>query len=168
MKRLVIENKEQIADSIRGYFESNPDAKFIHRLHGILLLASKEEESCDSVARLFGNSPRSVSNWVKKLNASGNIESLRDKKRQGRPRRLNSLQETELKKVLQLLPEESGMTCNIWDGKSLSAYIKANYGVEMKVRACQNLFHKLGFNLKRARPAVCKGDSGKKEVSKKT
>lgn len=62
MKRLSINNKALIISMIQDYFQRNEEAKFIHRLHGILLFASKETESCDSIGALFGNSPRTISN----------------------------------------------------------------------------------------------------------
>jgi len=168
MKRLVVEHSEEVKLAIQSYFERNTESRFIHRLHGILLFINNEKASCDSIGSLFGNSPRSISNWVRILNKSGDLESLRDKKRSGRPSRLHSEQKAALKKVLQRPPEENGMTANIWDGKTLSAYIERRYGIILKVRACQNLFHELGFSLKRARPKVSKGDEKKKEEVKKT
>ena len=60
------------------------------------------------------------------------------------------------------------MTSNLWDGKSLSAYIKNQYRVVLETRACQRLFHKLGFSLKRARAVVARADEAKKAESKKT
>lgn len=168
MKRLEISCKAEIDSQIREYFRHNEESRFIHRLHGVLLFISKEDESCDSIGALFGNSPRSVSNWVKKVNETGNIEVLRDKPRSGRPPRLSEKQKEELKAILQKSPDQSGVPTNIWDGKSLSFYIKNRYGIELKVRACQKLFHELGFSLKRARPVVCKSDEVKKEASKKT
>jgi transposase len=167
MKRLVIKRKEGITSGIQRYFENNEEAKFIHRLHGILLFANKEDESCDSIGALFGNSPRTVSNWIRKVNETGDIESLRSKPQPGRPPRLSQIQKEELKEVLQKSPEKSGMPCNLWDGKSLSAYIQEHYGIELKVRACQRLFHKLGFSLKRARPVVARANGEKKTEAKK-
>lgn len=73
-----------------------------------------------------------------------------------------------IKEVLQKAPELSGVTANVWDGKSLSFYIEKTYSIVLKVRQCQRLFKKLGFSLKRARPIVAKGDAEKKEMSKKT
>jgi len=167
MKRLKLNNSEGIADTIRSYFEKNEEAKFIHRLHGILLFASKEYESCDSIGALYGNSPRSISNWIKKVNQTGDIESLRSKPQSGRPPRLMPSQKDEIKLVLQEVPEKHGITSNIWDGKSLSAYIERQYGIILQVRSCQRLFHQLGFSLKRARSVVSKGDKDKKAESKK-
>jgi transposase len=168
MKRLVIKDNDSIKSEIQHYFERNEEARFIHRLHGILLFSEKEDESCDSIGALFGNSPRTVSNWIKRVNRTGDIESLRSKKQHGRPPRLSEEQREELRVIIQESPEEHGITSNIWDGKSLSAFIKEQYGIVLKTRACQRLFHKLGFSLKRARPVVARADEAKKIESKKT
>jgi len=167
MQRLVIKDKERIKKKIQDYFAGNEDARFIHRLHGVLLFSEKEDESCDSIGALFGNSPRTVSNWIKRLNDTGDIESLRSKKQSGRPPRLSEQQRQELKIVLTEPPERHGITTNIWDGKSLSAYIERQYGIIMKTRTCQRLFHQLGFSLKRARPVVARANEEKKTESKK-
>ena len=116
MKRLVIVDKTGLKEKIQSYFEGNEEAKFIHRLHGVLLFAEKDDESCDSIGTLFGNSPRTVSNWIKRINATGDIESLRSKKQQGRPSRLSEEQKQELKQVIQEVPEKQGITSNVWDG----------------------------------------------------
>ena len=167
MQRLVIKNKEVVKKNIQSYFSGNEEARFIHRLHGVLLFLEKEDESCDSIGALFGNSPRTVSNWIKSLNSTGDIESLRSKKNPGRPPRLSDTQRQELKTVIQESPEKHGIAINIWDGKSLSAYIEMQYGIILKTRTCQRLFHQLGFSLKRARPVVSRADEEKKIESKK-
>ena len=76
MKRLELKNKANITAQIRGYLESNPESKFFHRLQIIHLFATNEEETCESLGTLFGNSPRSISNWIKKLNQKGVIETF--------------------------------------------------------------------------------------------
>ena len=168
MKRLIIKDREGIKEKIQQYFAGNEQARFIHRLHGVLLFSEKEDESCDSIGALFGNSPRTVSNWIKRINATGDIESLRSKKQPGRPSRLSEEQRMELQRVIQESPEKHGIAINVWDGKSLSAYIEKKYGIIMKTRTCQRLFHQLGFTLKRARPVVARANAEKKVESKKT
>jgi len=139
MKRLVLEDKDSILNQIRSYLENDPEAKFIHRLQVILLFASREEESCDSLGSMFGNSPRSISNWIKKVNQTGNIESLRSKPGSGRPSRLTQEQKNEIRTVLQQLPEEHEIQGKSWNGKNLSSFISQRYGITLQIRACQRI-----------------------------
>lgn len=168
MQKLAIVQKGDIENLILDYFKKNDEARFVHRLHGILLFLKDEKSTCDSVGSMFGNSPRTISNWVKKVNGSSTLEVLRTQDRTGRRPRLNDIQLAEIKGVLQRNPEESGIAANLWDGKSLSFYIEKTYKIVLGVRRCQELFHELGFSLKRARPVAAKGDLVKKEAFKKT
>ena len=43
MKRLVIKDRESINEKIQAYFSGNEEARFIHRLHGVLLFSEKED-----------------------------------------------------------------------------------------------------------------------------
>ncbi len=168
MQKLKIENKSQIEEQIRTYLHQSDEAKFVHRLHGMLLLLSDEKNNCANVAALFGNSPRSIANWVHSINACGSINALRDKDKPGRTPRLNEEQLEHLRNILQEHPTKVGVSANIWDGKSLSHYIEFKYSITLQVRQCQRLFRKLGFSLKRARPMVAKGDPVKIEQAKKS
>ncbi|MDR2653509.1 MAG: winged helix-turn-helix domain-containing protein [Prevotellaceae bacterium] len=168
MQRLKVNRSTVIVEKIQYYLHRNEEAIFINRLYGILFFLQEDCGSCDKTSSILGLSPRTISNWIKRVNSTGDIESLRSKPRMGRPSRLDAKQKMELKSVLQESPEKSGMTSNLWDGKTLSAYIFMHYGISLKVRACQNLLHSLGFSLKRARPVVAKADEKKKEESRKT
>ena len=143
MKRLVLDNKTDVVNQIRNYLEMSAEAKFIHRLQAILLFADTENGSCDGVGALFGNSPRSVSNWVKRINRTGTIESLRSKPQSGRPTRLSQAQKDEIKTALRDLPEKRGIPGRRWNGKILSSYISLHYGVELEIRSCQRLLNEL-------------------------
>jgi transposase len=109
----------------------------------ILLFAEKKGESCDSLGAFFENSPRSISNWIKRVNMTGDIQSLWSKPTFGRPPRLSKAQRDEIKLVLRESPEKQGMDVKRWSGSSLSSYISRHYGISLKVRACQRLFRKL-------------------------
>lgn len=167
MQLLTIKSEEAIQSRIQDYFSRNEEARFIHRLHTILLKIDKKEHTCESLGKLLGHSNRTISNWINKLNGSSDIEVLRDKPKPGRPAKLTNTQLLEIREVLQQKPEESGVTANIWDGKSLSFYILKTYSVEIGIRQSQRLFKKLGFKLKRARPMVSKGGPVKKDLAKK-
>jgi len=152
MQRLKIENPEIIKKQIYGYLNSSKEAKFIHRLHGLLLMIDNENNNCENVADLFNNSSRTVSNWVHKINDNNNIDILK---------------ENFIKESLTKHPSKFGINANIWSGKVLSHFIKEEFNIELKSRQCQRLFHKLDFSLKRARPMPVKGDEKKKEAFKK-
>lgn len=168
MQLLELKSPEEIKKKIQQYFRKSEEAKFVHRLHGILLKIDNKDNACNTIAQLFGNSSRTISNWINKVNEAGDIEVLRDKMKPGRTSKLNKVQLATIKETLQKAPELAGVSANIWDGKSLSFYIEKEFKVVLGVRQCQRLFKKLGFSLKRARPIVSKGDAKKKEVSKKT
>ena len=141
--RLVLENKNSIVNQIQCYLERNSEAKFIHRLQVIQMFADSDDKSCESLGALFGNSPRSISNWIKKVNQTGDIESLRGKLQLGRPSRLTASQKDELRMVLQSPPEKYGMTGKKWSGISLSSHINTKYGIKVNVRSCQRLIQVL-------------------------
>ena len=143
MKRLVLENKNSIVNQIQRYLERNSEAKFIHRLQVIQMFADSEDKSCESVGALFGNSPRSISNWIKKVNQTGDIESLRGKSQLGRPSRLTASQKDELRTVLESPPDKYGIKGKKWSGITLSSYIYIKYGVKVNVRSCQRLIQVL-------------------------
>jgi transposase len=145
MKRLRIENKPIIASQIQRYLEGNSESKFIHRLQVILFFTDREEETCDSLGAMFGHSPRSISNWIKKINKSGDIESLRSKPQQGPSSRLNKGQKVAIKKVLQDLPEEHDVPGKRWKGGNLSCYISRQYGITLNIRTCQRLLRELNI-----------------------
>ena len=143
MKRLVLENKNSIVNQIRGYLARNSEAKFIHRLQVIQMFAESDDKSCESLGALFGNSPRSISNWIKILNQTGDIESLRGKSQLGRPSRLTASQKDELRMILQSSPDKYGMKGKKWSGIILSSYISDKYSVKMNIRSCQRLINVL-------------------------
>ena len=119
------------------------------------------------IGRMSGFSKMSVSSWVKTADEHG-VDALRGKSRPGRPPRLNDLQRKDIDKALRSSPEEYGF--KVWDGPSLSAYIKKAHGVKMCVRQCQRLMHALGFSLIRPQSFPSKGheDTEKRKVYKKT
>ena len=167
MKRLQIKDEAGIKEMIRLYFAGNDESKFIHRLHAILLFMGKEEESCDSIGYLLGHSPRTISNWIRRINATGDIESLRSKKQYGRPSRLSGAQRQEVKRALEESPQKHGIPRNSWDGKSLSSYITGRYGIVLKTRTCQHLSQQLECQGKRGRPSVRQSGKAKKVTSDK-
>lgn len=149
-----------LQDEIRRSDESRYD----HRLHGVLLVA--QGMTCPEAARLLGDSPRSVEYWVRRFEEDG-LAGLREGERSGRPRRLDEKQLKEINIALRKMPRAVGLGGNLWDGKTLAAWIDEQYGIELGVRQCQRLFRQFGFRLRKPRPQVAQADPERQKAHKK-
>lgn len=148
MKPIKINNPEFVAAQIEEEIHKRPEGRYFHRLHIVLLLA--RGFSVQKVAELYGESVRTIQRWAKAVNTYG-LRGLIDNKRPGRPPRLSPEQLNELRRDLEQSPNAFGFTQGFWDGPLLSHHIKEKYGVTLKVRRCQALFHELGYTLQRPR-----------------
>lgn len=168
MQKLSINDPKKIERQINALMNDDPESKFIYRLCSLKMFLNDPECSTEKLGKIMQTSPGTVANWVHGLNETGNIEILRDKEKPGRTPRLTQSQLMELKEKIQRHPNEVGIDANLWDGKSLSYYIKKEYGIKLQVRQCQRLFNKLGFGLKRGRTIVAGGNPKLKRAFKKT
>src|ERR1035441_7319789 len=119
--------------------QRSEESRYDHRLHGVLLVA--QGLTCPEVARLLGDAPRSVENWVHSFEQEG-LSGLTEGERSGRPSRLDEKQWKGINHVLRAKPSHAGMRVNLWDGKTLPAWIDKTYGVGLGVRQCQRLFRR--------------------------
>jgi transposase len=140
------------------------EARYDHRLHGVLLVA--QGLTCPVVAQLLGDSPRSVEYWLHRYEKNG-LAGLQEGARPGRPGRLNEEQIDKINRVLRSKPTDAGMAVNLWDGKTLSAWIQKEYGIGLGTRQCQRLFREFGFRLRKPRPLLAKADLGRQKAHKK-
>ena len=109
---------------------------------------------------------RTLQTWLKKVDESG-WDSLLAVKQGGRPNKLSNQQIAEIKDAINAGPEASGY--NVWDGPTLSDFIKTKYGIDYGVRACQLLMHRMGFSLIRPQtyPSLGNPDNEARETFKK-
>ena len=61
-----------------------------------------------------------------------------------------------------------GLGTHLWDGKTLSAFIKDRFRVDLGVRQCQRLFRQLKFRLRKPRPLIAHADPEVQRDYKKT
>ena len=155
MKPLTIINDPDIVLGLQDEIRRSEESRYDHRLHGLLLVA--HGLSCREVAQLLGDSPRTVQYWVTRFEKDG-LAGMVEGERSGRPRTLGEKELAEINRVLRQSPKTVGLGENLWDGKSLSAFIKRQFGVELGVRQCQRLFRQLGFRLRKPRPLIAHAD----------
>ena len=165
MRKLQINNPKKVIKNIQVYFKDIPDSDFLLRLVAILFIAQGSD--CSVVAKLFNKSVRTIHSWVNTVNKY-DINALKTSERPGRTSKLSDSMKEQLKQDLRLSPEIYGYNQVAWDGKLLSKYLQQRYGITLKVRRCQYLFHELGFSLKRPRKITAKASEKEREAFKKT
>lgn len=165
MKKTTIPDAQMVVLGLQDEIRRSHDARYDHRLHAILLVA--QGMSAAEVARLLGDSPRTVAYWVKQFNEVG-LAGLVEAERPGRPSRLSEEQLDEIDRVLRGRPMDHGLMGNIWDGKTLSEYIKRQWKVKLGVRQCQRIFRQLGFRMRKPRPKIASADPERQAIEKKT
>ena len=164
MRKLHVADAEIFVAAIEDEISRSPVGRYFHRLH--VALHALKTGDCYEAARIYDHSPHSVYNWIHRLTTKG-LAGLHEGKRPGRPRKLSASQEQKLCKDLLLSPREFGHDQNLWDGPLLSYHLQKHFSVRLRIRQCQNLFHRLGFSLQRPRRQAAKADPEKQEVFKK-
>src|SRR3954447_4227752 len=95
--------------------QRSEQSRYDHRLHGVLLVA--QGMTCPEAARILGDAPRSIENWVHRFERDG-VDGLTEGERSGRPSRLDEEQVREINRVLRAKPSDAGMQVNLWSGKT--------------------------------------------------
>lgn len=163
MKPLTITDPDIIL-GLQDEIRRSEESRYDHRLHGVLLVA--QGMTCPEVAALLGDAPRTVQYWVKRFEQDG-LAGLAEKERPGRPASLTPEQVDAIGQVLRQVPRTFDLGVNLWDGKTLSAFVKKRYRVQLGVRQCQRLFRQLGFRLRKPRPAIAHADPQLQKQHKK-
>jgi transposase len=164
MRPLILSLSEHHRSELQQEINRHQDARYDHRLHCVLLVASGM--SCEKVAGVFGDSPRTVINWVRHFDQRG-LAGLAEGNHSGRPTRLSAEQLEEVRSWVRHPPGDAGMEAHLWDGKSLSACLQKHYGMQMSVRQCQRLFRLVDTRYRLRRPLVAKADPQRQAEHKK-
>ena len=165
MKPLTIRDAETVLLGLQDEIRRSEESRYDHRLHGVLLVA--QGMSCRQVSELLGDAPRTVAYWVRRFERDG-LTGLTEQERSGRPCRLSEDQIQGIDEALRQRPTDFGLTGNLWDGKTLSAYVKHQWDVSLGPRQCQRLFRHLGFRLRKPRPLIAKASPEDQDRVKKT
>lgn len=165
MRKLQIEDAEVMRLAIQQEIGRSEEARYDHRLHGLLLVSAGQ--SCREVARLLGDDASTVQRWVGRFEAGG-LDALREGERPGRPATLDAKQLRSLESDLRKTPHDFGLDATLWDGPLLAEHLRRRHGVRLGVRQCQRLFRRLGFRLRKPRPQVAQSDPVRVAAVKKT
>jgi transposase len=125
---------------IRAEFRKSDEARYIHRLHGVLLVLLGL--STVKAGELLGDPQRTVAHWVGQFKEHG-LSGLRDAEKSGRPGTLSDAQRAAVANALSKSPKESGFNGDSWTNALLAFLLKKRYGVTLSARQCSRLLLKL-------------------------
>lgn len=140
--RKFIHDPEELLRKGKSIVNQSGDTKYILRVSMVNFMLQRTATVAE-LSSLSGIPQRTLSEWVRKVDEEG-FEALRAKKQPGKEPKLNDKQMAEIKDAVAKPAAESGYY--VWDGITLSDYIKEKYNVELSVRQCQRIFKKLGFS----------------------
>lgn len=148
----------------QAIMSSSEESKYLFRVFAVNMVLSGTPAS--QVGASAGFTKAAVTGWVKTVDEQG-FEALRPRQRAGRPSKLTEDQLKEVDLILQSDPKSQGF--KVWDGPSLSSYIKSKYNIDICVRQCQRIFRNLGYSRIRPQPYPSKGyeDTEERESFKK-
>src|SRR6201993_5329130 len=165
MRAVNIDDAEEMLWVLQDEIRRSEEARYDHRLHGVLLVA--QGMSAPQVAQFLGDGTPTVEYWVKRFNTEG-LSGLIEGERPGRRARLSESQLELLGVILRESPQAQGLTGNLCDGKTLVEWLQRNWAVKLSVRQCQRLFRQLGFRQRKPRPVIAHADPLLQEAHKKT
>jgi len=165
MKRLEIADAEIMRIAIQQEIVRSEESRYDHKLHGVLMVSSGF--SCTNVAKLFGQSRRTVQYWVNRFEDDG-FSGLQEVLRPGRPTALDKPIRRKVGQDLRRSPRDFHYGQTLWDGKLLSHHLAEQYEVHLGIRQCQRLFTQLGFRRRKPRPLIAHADPEEQRAYKKT
>jgi len=131
---------EALLKVLKAACEDSAEARFLHRLHCVSLVA--QGRSAQEVAQWHADDPSSVARWVRRYEETG-IEGLREGQRSGRPGKLGSEDLVVLAEDLRKPPAAFGYRRPAWNGNLLATHLEERYGISLSVRQCQRLLRQL-------------------------
>lgn len=147
MKTSTIYRSEAMKRDLIALTKEIPGAKAGLKIAALLLMIEGQRPGW--ISEVLGLTRMTLNRCVRGLNESG-TESLKEKSRPGRPKRVTSKVAEQIEKHLEHSPTDFGLKRVRWDGPTLVNHLQRQFGIKMKVRQAQNLMHELGYRLKRA------------------
>ena len=123
----------------KAIMTSSNESKYLFRVFAVNMVLSGTPASQIGVSSGFTKA--AVTYRVKTVDEK-RFEALHSQQHPSRPPKLTEEQLKQIDAAIQSDPKEYGI--KVWDGPSLSAYIKKKFNVEIGVRQCQRLFTETG------------------------
>lgn len=143
--------------------EKKPKAKL--RLLSAVL--RKKGQSITDISKSLEVPRMTISDWLRRIHKKG-LDRIYDKKRPGRPSRLNKDQLNELEEIIDESPQNQDIPFTMWTTKLVRDIIETRYGIIYMPRQTRNILQKMGFSPQKPRPRHRKASIKAQEDFKKT
>lgn len=163
--RTFIHDPKELLEEGTKIIDSSDEYKYIFRVALVNFMLARTA-TAEEISAFSGVSRRTLTSWVQKVDENG-FEALRTVKQPGRTPRLSEKQMAEIKVAVTASPEESGY--RVWDGITLSDFIKVHFDIDLGIRQCQRIFNILGFSKIRPQkyPSLDERNGEEREAFKK-
>ena len=122
--------------AIRKEFRRSKEARYVHRLHGVLLVLLGK--STVEAGKLLGVPQRTISQWAIEFKRHG-LAGLTEEKNSGRPSALKESQRKTLKAVIAKSPDAAGLSGDTWTGALVAEFLWKRFGLKLTMRHCRRL-----------------------------
>jgi len=123
-------------ESIRAEFHRSAEARYIHRLHGVLLVLLGL--STVKAGKLLGVPQRTIAHWAIQFKVHG-LKGLQEAENSGRPETLSLGQKKIFASALAKSPRDADMKADEWTGTLASSFLQKRFGVKLTTRHCSRL-----------------------------
>ena len=121
---------------IRAEFRRSDEARYVHRLHGVLLVLLGL--STVKAGKLLGDPQRTIAHWVIQFKKHG-LNGLRQNEKLGRPEKLDAAQKKALFDALAKSPKAAGLEGDKWTNALVLSLLNKRYGLAINLRQCTRL-----------------------------
>lgn len=157
--------REAQASELRRLARREPSGKVASRMLAIANVLSGMSRG--KSAELAGMGRQTLCDWVHRFNAEG-INGLQDRRRAGRPSRLDEAGRKKLAERVASGPDPKIDQLVRWRRIDLKDWLEKEYGVAYSETSVGRILRELGFCRLSTRPAHPKGDPIAQEAFKKT
>ena len=161
MKKRVLLSPEQV-EEIVAMMNSTKLTREYRRLQAVYLYGINQ--SLKEVAQVTQLGTSTIAALYHRYRRVG-LKGIPDAKRSGRPKRLTSEQEAQLREViLNKTPVDVGFAAELnWTSSLAATYIKKEYGYEYSIKGVTLIFKRLNLTFTRPTYTLTKADPEKQE-----
>ena len=122
--------------AIRKEFRRSQEARYVHRLHGVLLVLLGR--STVEAGKVLGVPQRTIAHWAFQFKKRG-LAGLTEAENSGRPSLLNGRQRSTLKAAVGKPPATAGLSGDTWTGALAAEFLRKRFDLKLTVRHCRRL-----------------------------